>query len=378
MAPIRVLVVDDNALDRKLVTAAIESDPAFAVVGTAPSGWIGLRKVESLQPDVVTLDVEMPDMNGLDALLSLRATAPDLAVVMVSAHTDRGTAAALESLAYGATGYCRKPTDCKGFADAVRTLGDQLLPKIRTALKHGGKQAALGRATAEATPAVTATAASPPAVGVRRLAAGRVEIVAIGVSTGGPNALTEVIPLLPAEFPVPVVITQHMPPMFTRYLAKSLGDKSAMPVREAADGDVVAPGSVWIAPGDYHMELQRVEGELVARLNQGPPENSCRPAVDPMFRSVSRTHGAGVLALVMTGMGQDGTAGARAVREAGGSILAQDEATSVVWGMPGFVVRAGLADEVLPLGEIAAALVRRVQRGRPAGQLQTRSPSSKS
>ncbi len=186
--------------------------------------------------------------------------------------------------------------------------------------------------------------------------------MAIGVSTGGPNALARLIPQLPAGFPVPVVIVQHMPPMFTRLLGERLNAQSPLAVREAVDGEVVQAGSVYIAPGDYHLTLQRRGTSIVTHLTQDPPENSCRPAVDPLFRSVSQIYGPRALGVVMTGMGQDGLRGSEDLVHAGSRVLAQDEASSVVWGMPGYVARAGLADRVLPLDGLAPEIVRRCAR----------------
>jgi two-component system chemotaxis response regulator CheB len=197
-----------------------------------------------------------------------------------------------------------------------------------------------------------------------------IEILAVGCSTGGPNALADVIPQLPAELPVPVVIVQHMPPLFTKMLAERLDSKSKIKVVEGQAGMVLAPGAAYLAPGDYHMVLQRKGLQTVLSLNQDPPENSCRPAVDVMFRSVASLYGSTVLGVILTGMGQDGLRGCELIHEAGGQILAQDEASSVVWGMPGFVAKAGLADRVLPLSVIAQEMVRRIDRSGPALSIQ--------
>ena len=205
-------------------------------------------------------------------------------------------------------------------------------------------------------------------VGVAPTSNRRVDAVVIGISTGGPKALTEMLPRLPADLAVPVLVVQHMPPLFTKALADRLDSLSSLRVAEAAEGDVVEPGSVLIAPGDRHLLVARTAGSVVAHLTEDPPENSCRPAADPLFRSAARVWGPGVLAVVMTGMGHDGCIGAGVVRENGGSVLAQDEATSVVWGMPGFVARAGLADAVVSLDEIAPEITARVARNRILGR----------
>jgi two-component system chemotaxis response regulator CheB len=206
---------------------------------------------------------------------------------------------------------------------------------------------------------------APPQLGQ---AGARIDVVAIGVSTGGPNALAELIPAIPADFPVPIVIVQHMPPLFTKLLADRLDAKSSLRVKEGAAGDRLAPGVAFIAPGNYHMVVERSGSGYALGLNRAPSENSCRPAVDVLFRSISDCFGAAVLAVVMTGMGQDGLRGCEVIRERGGRILVQDEKTSVVWGMPGYVAEAGLSEQVLPLDRLAPAIVRRVREGRPAGE----------
>jgi two-component system chemotaxis response regulator CheB len=236
----------------------------------------------------------------------------------------------------------------------MQRIREQLIPKVK---------ALCGRAAA-AVPPPAAAAAVRPVMSRPLPATGRVEAVVIGVSTGGPNALAEVLPTLPGNLPVPVLIVQHMPPIFTRLLAARLDAQSAIHIAEGAEGDKVEPGGAWLAPGDYHMELMRDGPGVQPHLQQGPPENSCRPAVDVLFRSAAALYGSGVLAVVLTGMGQDGLRGSEAVREAGGQVIAQDEATSVVWGMPGFVARAGLADRVLPLAEVGPEIVTRVRKGR--------------
>jgi two-component system chemotaxis response regulator CheB len=205
-----------------------------------------------------------------------------------------------------------------------------------------------------------------PPLRARAPAARRVGVLAIGVSTGGPNALAALVPELPAAFPVPIVVVQHMPPMFTKLLAERLASRAQIPVREAQGGETLAPGEMWIAPGDHHMVVVRSGGTVRLALNQDPPENWCRPAVDVLFRSVAEAYRAQALALVLTGMGQDGLLGCQWIKESQGQVLAQDEATSVVWGMPGFVARAGPADRVLPLDRIAGEVVRAVESGREA------------
>jgi two-component system chemotaxis response regulator CheB len=351
---IRVLVVDDSTVVRRFLSNAITADPALEVVGTASNGSIALQKIALLSPQVVTMDIEMPEMSGLEALAAIRRTNPTLPVIMVSSLTERGAVATLEALSLGATDYVTKPSSLSSAGDAER---DHFIRDLIAKLKGLGS-----RRTAIALRAAVVPVRAPIRPLLRR--ASRVEVVAIGVSTGGPNALAELIPALPANFPVPVVIVQHMPPLFTKLLAERLAGKSAVGVREGSAGDALVAGTVIIAPGNHHMTVERSVAGTQIRLNQGPLENSCRPAVDVLFRSVSEIYGAGVLAVVMTGMGQDGLRGCEAVRARGGHVVVQDEKTSVVWGMPGFVAEAGLADEILPLSELALAIVRNVRTGR--------------
>ena len=355
MRPIRVLVVDDTVVVRRLVSDVLEADPDVTVAATAPNGRVALQKVPLVAPDVVVLDVEMPVMDGLETLRALRATRPDLPVIMFSSLTERGASTTLDALALGARDYVAKPTNAGGIAGAQAQVRDELVPRVK----------ALGRRRSPATPAAPPPRAENHAGGAGRGAPARVDAVVVGVSTGGPNALAEVLPALPADLPVPVLVVQHMPPLFTRSLADRLDRASALAVREASDGDVAAPGAVWIAPGGRHLDVVREGGAVRLRTHEGPPENNCRPAVDVLFRSAAAVWGRHALGVVLTGMGHDGAAGAGDLARAGARVVAQDEATSVVWGMPGAVVRAGLADAVVPLGRVAAEVAARVAR-RPA------------
>jgi two-component system chemotaxis response regulator CheB len=356
MSKIRVLIVDDSVVVRRLVADTLAGDPALEIAGTAAHGRIGLAKIPEVNPDVVLLDVEMPEMDGLETLKALRKTYPRLPVIMFSTLTYRGASATLDALALGANDYVTKPANVGSIGAAQQRIRDELIPKIKAHCSRSfmselapQQQARFPLVPTSLPPADTAPAA-------------QIELLAIGVSTGGPNALATLLPCLPADFPVPVVIVQHMPPMFTRMLAERLDSLSNLKVLEGEDGRKLCPGEVYLAPGDYHMVVQR-EGTVVRlRLNQEPPENSCRPAVDVLFRSAAETYRAGVLAVVLTGMGQDGLRGCEMIRKVGGQILVQDEATSVVWGMPGCVARSGLAQQVLPLDEIGPAIIRRVQQ----------------
>jgi len=357
MPKIRVLIVDDSVVIRRLLTDALAGDPDIEVVGTAASGKIALAKITQVSPDVVTLDVEMPEMDGIQTLIQIRKTWTRLPVIMFSTLTERGAASTLDALTHGASDYVTKPANVGSVATAQQRIRDEMIPKIK---------ALCTRHTPEPQPAPRPVVTPLPAAGQRSIAAQpaqRVGVLAIGVSTGGPNALAAFLPELPASLPVPVVIVQHMPPTFTKLLADRLASRCQLAVHEAAGGETLAPGTVWIAPGDHHMTAVRRGGAVQLVLNQDPPENSCRPAVDVLFRSVAEVYRAQVLALVLTGMGQDGLIGCEWVKERHGRVFVQDEKSSVVWGMPGFVARAGLADRILPLDQLGGEVIRTVGTG---------------
>jgi two-component system chemotaxis response regulator CheB len=378
----RVLVVDDSVVVRRLVKESLQGDPDIEVVGVAANGRIGLAMVEQHSPDAITLDFEMPEMDGLQTLRQLRSRGFSTPVIMFSTLTERGALATLDALAAGADDYVTKPSNVGNVIESIRRISAELIPKIKALCyrSHAGRPAAPSTQQSEpqgrySTPGLP----PPPVVKPLRQDSGKlsvqlparlatIEIVAIGTSTGGPNALADVIPHIPRNFPVPIVIVQHMPPTFTRFLAERLSASSFIPVSEGRTGQVLEPGAAVIAPGDYHMTLRR-EGTVVrVGVPQTPPENSCRPSVDVLFRSVAQVFGPSVLAVVMTGMGQDGLRGCEQVKEANGQVVVQDEESSVVWGMPGFVAKAGLADRVLPLAEIAEEIIRRVSAGRRQAQ----------
>ena len=348
MTPIRILIVDDSVVIRRLLSDTLSGDAALEVVGVASDGRIALAKISLLKPDLITLDIEMPVMDGLETLAALRKLYPKLPVIMFSTLTERGAAATLDALSLGASDYATKPSNTGSPAVAIERIRAELIPKIKALC---GVMVPLK---------FLPLPGFRPAVKVKLRSNPRIEIVAIGTSTGGPNALTALVPQFPADFPVPIVIVQHMPPLFTRLLAERLNALSPLEVQEGKAGQKLQQGQIWIAPGDYHMTVVRQGTEFVLGTNHDPQENSCRPAVDVLFRSVAQTYGANVLAVVLTGMGADGTRGSADIREAGGEVIAQDEASSVVWGMPGNVVAANLADHIYPLGGIAPEVVRRV------------------
>jgi two-component system chemotaxis response regulator CheB len=353
MRKIRVLVVDDSVVIRRLLTDILSQDPEIELAGTAPNGRIALAKLPQVNPDVVTLDIEMPELDGLDTLPELRKAYPKLPVIMFSTLTERGALSTLDALARGATDYVTKPANVGSVAAAIQSVKDQLIPRIK-ALCPG--------ATPEAAPRPASSVARPTVMPTGRRPWQPCEAVLIGSSTGGPQALAAVLSNLPANFPVPIAVVQHMPPVFTRHLAARLNQVSPLEVQEAAGGETLEPGRVLIAPGDFHMELERRGTVVKTVLQKQPPENSCRPAVDVLFRSAAVTYGAASRAVVLTGMGQDGLRGAEHIVRAGGSVIAQDEATSVVWGMPRAVAEAGLAARTLPLASISQELQRMVAR----------------
>jgi two-component system chemotaxis response regulator CheB len=378
--PLRILVADDSAVMRsilwKLFLLQKENRsselPRMELCGIARDGVECLEQVRQLRPDVLVLDLEMPRLNGLEVLDRLRLENSDLPVIMCSAYTEHGARSTLEALARGASDYVTKPAWQRDFEAAMQLLSQQLLPRIAALAKNarGGKKKSDRGVSSDNSQSATfeeipSKASSP------------IEVVVIGLSTGGPSALEQLLPKLPKDFPVPVLIVQHMPKLFTGALAERLDKCCALRVEQAYDNATIRPGTVWLAPGDAHMEVapRRVmtgeedrgtaEFSRRIRLHQQVPLNHCRPSVDYLFFSAARMYGAGTLALVMTGMGADGLNGAHAVHESGGVVLAQDEASSAVWGMPGRVSEAGIASATLPLWGIASALKQRVSEGRP-------------
>lgn len=372
-APIRVLVTDDSAVLRRLITDVLSGDPEIEVVGTAVNGKNALDKLPHLKPDIMTLDIEMPVMDGLQTLVELRKTNQKLPIIMFSTLTERGAGATLDALERGASDYVTKPANVGSVSESMEAVRSQLIPKIKSLTGRmpaapprarpafgGAPPPPPGRLAVPGAAGTAPQAAAPGLAGAAARPTGRVDVVAIGISTGGPDALTQVVQALPGGFPVPIVVTQHMPPVFTQLFAQRLDAKSKLRVVEAKNGDLLEPGKILIAPGDWHMRLVKKGVSIGVALDQGPQENYCRPAVDPMFRSVAEVYGGNVLSLIMTGMGSDGYRGAEHILHAGGSLIVQDEATSVVWGMPGAAVHAGLQCDILPLGKIAEAITHRV------------------
>jgi two-component system chemotaxis response regulator CheB len=342
VTPLRVMVVDDSAVVRGLITRILTSDPRIEVAASCSNGQMAVMQAARKAMDVIILDIEMPVMDGLAALPKLQEVNPHARVIMASTLTQRNAAISLRALTLGATDYIAKPT-----TDRLNASEDFRRDLIQKVIALGQKKNPVYGAARPQTIPVQ----SPQAK-----AAHRPHIIAIGSSTGGPQALLNLLGALPASVECPIVIAQHMPATFTTVLAQHIARASNRPCAEAVDGMEIKPGTICLAPGDYHLQLTRQGTHLIARLSQTPPENFCRPSVDPLFRSVAQLFAAESCGVILTGMGSDGCSGARAMAAAGAPIIAQDEATSVVWGMPGAVANAGICSAILPLPRIAPHL----------------------
>lgn len=349
MSAIRVLIVDDSVVVRRWMTEFLASDPAIEVVGSAANASIALQRIAQSVPDIVLLDVEMPGMDGIEAVRQIRASWPKLPVVMCSALTERGAETTLRALEAGASDAIAKPSS-SGLGGSA--FGAELIAKVK----------ALG-----ARPVIAPSRAAPVFSPVRGRAP--VTALAIGCSTGGPNALSTLFSAFPSDLAVPIFVVQHMPPLFTKILADRLTANSKIKVVEAAGGEIAEPGHAYVAPGNFHMVAVREGTNVRLVLNQDPQENSCRPAVDVLFRSLARVYGNGVLATVLTGMGQDGARGAQDIHDAGGTIIVQDAATCVVPSMPRAVVDRGIAAGEYPIDRLGLELVLRARRGASGASL---------
>jgi two-component system, chemotaxis family, protein-glutamate methylesterase/glutaminase len=364
---IRVLVVDDSAVFRQSVSSVLSADPEIYVVGTAPNGKIALTKVDQLNPDIVTLDIEMPEMDGLETLKILKQKHPRIGAIMFSIHTERGATQTIDALSLGAFDFVTKPSGTGSYSASMNRIKEELIPIIKECRKKIDSNRYVSRSTVA--PVLIKSPFPPAATAVQRktyvapvVAKIKVkhEVVSIGVSTGGPNALAEIIPRLPGHTGVPYFIVQHMPPIFTKQLAERLNSKSQLTVVEATDNEDIKPNIVYIAPGNFHMEVKERNGIKCIGLNQGPLENSCRPAVDVLFRSVARLYGRKALGVILTGMGKDGFLGSEMMKQNGSYIIAQDQESCVVYGMPKFVIESGISDEVVSLLSVSDAIVAQI------------------
>ncbi|MFZ5806156.1 MAG: chemotaxis-specific protein-glutamate methyltransferase CheB [Verrucomicrobiota bacterium] len=343
---VHVLIVDDTAMYRLILDRAVSQIQDTAVVGTAANGEIALQKLATSMVDLVLVDVFMPGMSGIETLQKIREKYPDIAVAMVSGVATSDAEITIQALNMGALDFVSKPKE-KNAEESMRTLVEELKRVINAVRARG----LVREKKVELKPTVSAPVLPRPSI---KLA--KIDLVVIGVSTGGPNALGVVIPSLPQNLPCPVLLVQHMPPIFTASLADHLSKKSALQVREGIENESIAPGTVWIAPGGKHMTIKHHPhdpSKYVLALDESPPVNSCRPAVDVLFNSVASIFHGGVLAVILTGMGEDGANGTASLKHQHCYCLAQDEKTCVVYGMPRAIAERHLADEVLPLDHIA-------------------------
>ncbi len=364
---IKVLVVDDTIVYRKAVSDVLQEIPGVEVVGVAHNGKIALAKVKTLKPDLLTLDIEMPEMNGIEVLEHLQKEAPDVSAIMVSTLTAEGGHMTMKALELGAYDFLLKPSTTN-IIDSKKELRTLLTPLIKTFQTGRTTVGSMGRTARSRKPiparsprpAAGRTAAPPARGSVRR---GKSEIVAIGISTGGPNALSRMMPMLPGDLGVPIVLVQHMPPVFTKSLAASLNSKCALTVKEAEDGEAIIPNTAYIAPGGKQMKLvASTDGQnRLIKITNDPPENSCRPSVDYLFRSVADYYVGRTTAVIMTGMGSDGTKGLDILKKKAAVVIGQDQASCVVYGMPKAPAEKGLIDVVAPLDKIASEIVKTVK-----------------
>lgn len=340
---IRILIVDDSATIRGMWNRILSAQPDINVIGAANDGIHALSVLNNNEVDLVLLDIEMPEMDGLTALPLILQQNPNVRVIIASALTSNGSKATIQALTSGAADYVSKPSTTS-LMTSVGSITKELLEKIRSLQYFEGNVSKVKKTEPETSRSTLQTEPRQK---------GEAQIVVIGSSTGGPNALMQVIKRLSPDFTLPIVIVQHMPAYFITALGESLMRTTGRPCFEIKNGDQLHDGCIYLAPGDLHAEFTRTHKGVILYLNDNPPENFCRPAVDPMFRSAAKVFGKNLIAVILTGMGEDGKKGCEEIRRQGGWIIAQDQETSVVWGMPGAVVQAGLADAVLPLESIA-------------------------
>jgi two-component system chemotaxis response regulator CheB len=370
--PLRVLVVDDTVVYRKIVSDVLAGLPGIELVGTAYNGKSALSRIANLRPDLLTLDIEMPEMNGLETLQQMQTVAPDVGAIMLSSLTVEGGEMTMRALELGAFDFIPKPQE-GSMEENTRAVREALIPMLKAfarrreikSILKGKSQGASGLQA----PAVEQRIRTIPFRRTRE----RSDIVGIGVSTGGPNALARMMPKIPADIDVPILIVQHMPPVFTQSLARSLDAKCAIEVKEACDGEPIRANVAFIAPGGKQMKVAAgADGRnRVLRITDDPPENSCRPSVDFLFRSIAHHYVGRATGVIMTGMGSDGTLGLKLMKRNGAAIIAQDEETCVVYGMPKAPIESGIVDSIAPLDRIAEEICRTV--GRPGAVARLRS-----
>ncbi|MCA9732766.1 chemotaxis response regulator protein-glutamate methylesterase [candidate division KSB1 bacterium] len=352
---LKVLVVDDSALYRKTISNVLSQDEMIDVVGTAPNGRLAMRKMAELTPDLITLDMEMPEMDGLATLKALKEEAAfkNIKSIVFSAHTERGAELTIEALNHGAVDFVTKPSRGMSMDDSLERMEKELLPKIQVFARQHERTAVLARRE-RIVPEPSYIPAEPSSY--LRTALKKREVIGIGISTGGPQSLEKFFHQLPGNLRPALLIVQHMPPIFTKKLAEQLNRIGVIPVHEAQEGQAVEPGNAYIAPGGKHMFVESVQGRKVIGINLDPPENFCRPSVDVLFRSIAKEYGSNAVGVIMTGMGEDGMMGTKFMKMKGIPIVAQDEESSIVWGMPGAVVKNGLADKIAPLSGMYQAV----------------------
>lgn len=363
---LKVLVIDDTVVYRKLISEALSEIPGVKVVGTAATGKMALMRIRELAPDLITLDIEMPEMNGVELLEALKQQQLSVGVLVLSGLSHQGGDLTVRAMQLGAFDFIPKPTE-RVSVDRRTYLRDELAPRIKAFARRQEIQNILaGRFSALPHEPKGVVASSEPVTSHAEnvVAVMRPELVAIGISTGGPPALGMLLPQLPADLGVPLFIVQHMPPMFTQSLAESLNQKCAIRVCEACDREIAKPNVAYLAPGGRHMRvIAGKPGEMIVQITDDPPENHCRPSVDYLFRSVAKAFPGRAAAVIMTGMGSDGTVGLRLMKRHGGIVIAQDEASCAVFGMPREAIQAGVVDTILPLESIASEIVRVVRGG---------------
>ncbi len=370
--PVKVMMVDDSAIIRGLYRRMIDQDPDVEIVADASNGQLAIDRLKNKEVDIIVLDIEMPVMDGLSAIPHLLKVQPGVMILMASTLTARNAEFSLQALSAGAADYIEKPTS-RSELTSGQSFKDELLNKIKalgaTAQRRSRRGAGITQSPTSPEPIEAKKKAdsnwqlaSTSDIRLREPGVTLPRIIAVGSSTGGPQALSVVFGNLPVSLRVPIVVAQHMPPMFTKTLADRINSQTEWSCREAEDGDELTPGTILVAPGGFHMVVAREGTRVVAKLNQEPAVNFCRPAVDPLFISVADVYGAASLAVILTGMGNDGRNGAQSIVEKGGTLYAQDESSSVVWGMPGTVAAAGLCSKVIPLDTIANEMTLHVTR----------------